>query len=187
MPAAYPDDQIVRPHVICPRTTSIHLSSTLFNSVSPLAQPDWNTIRCPIARRVPRFMEGLGLGDDGYDTTGDATHEADRSETQVFVLSWAHPNVRTCFKHLIKRRLIRFDRFVNILLSKLLKEPYTEPKNFTTIFERGIDPHVDDPDHCHVRLLSPLFFHIAHGHVEPFRSPRTRRRLASLVRDHRLP
>lgn len=42
---------------------------------------------------------------------------------------------------------------MNILLSKLLQEPYTEPKNFTTIFERGIDPHVDDPDHCHVRLV----------------------------------
>ena len=36
-----------------------------------------------------------------------------------------------------------------MLLSHLLKEPYTEPKNYTMIFERGIDPHVDDPDHCH--------------------------------------
>ncbi|KAI5118277.1 hypothetical protein M0805_006019 [Coniferiporia weirii] len=39
--------------------------------------------------------------------------------------------------------------FVNILLSRLLKEPYTEPKSYTQVFERGIDPHVDDPDHCH--------------------------------------
>ncbi|TDL20052.1 hypothetical protein BD410DRAFT_751462 [Rickenella mellea] len=39
--------------------------------------------------------------------------------------------------------------FLDILLSKLLNEPYSEPKCFTTIFERGIDPHVDDPNHCH--------------------------------------
>ncbi|KAH8115420.1 C-type lectin protein [Phellopilus nigrolimitatus] len=39
--------------------------------------------------------------------------------------------------------------FNDILLSHLFNEPYTEPKNFTQIFERGIDPHVDDPDHCH--------------------------------------
>ena len=36
-----------------------------------------------------------------------------------------------------------------MLLSHLLKEPYTEPKNYTMIFERGIDPHVDDPEYCH--------------------------------------
>lgn len=39
--------------------------------------------------------------------------------------------------------------FYNILLSKLLRQPYVEPRKFTAIFERGIDPHVDDPDHCH--------------------------------------
>ncbi|KAH7907883.1 C-type lectin protein [Hygrophoropsis aurantiaca] len=39
--------------------------------------------------------------------------------------------------------------FLDMLMSKALKEPHTEPKNFTVIFERGIDPHVDDPDHCH--------------------------------------
>jgi hypothetical protein len=32
---------------------------------------------------------------------------------------------------------------------------YTD-KWFVSIFERGIDPHVDDPDHCHVGLS--LFF-----------------------------
>ena len=36
-----------------------------------------------------------------------------------------------------------------MLLSHLLQEPYTDPKNYTMIFERGIDPHVDDPTYCH--------------------------------------
>ncbi|KIM72320.1 hypothetical protein PILCRDRAFT_99370 [Piloderma croceum F 1598] len=39
--------------------------------------------------------------------------------------------------------------FLDMLMSKALGESNTEPKNFTVIFERGIDPHVDEPDHCH--------------------------------------
>ncbi|KAI6046415.1 C-type lectin protein [Pisolithus marmoratus] len=39
--------------------------------------------------------------------------------------------------------------FLDMLMSAALKESNTEPKNFTLIFERGIDPHVDDPEHCH--------------------------------------
>ncbi|KAG9311989.1 C-type lectin protein [Chiua virens] len=39
--------------------------------------------------------------------------------------------------------------FLDMLMSKALNEPNTEPKQYTLIFERGIDPHVDDPDHCH--------------------------------------
>ncbi|KAI9571718.1 C-type lectin protein [Boletus coccyginus] len=39
--------------------------------------------------------------------------------------------------------------FLDMLMSKALGEPNTEPKHFTLIFERGIDPHVDDPEHCH--------------------------------------
>ena len=58
-------------------------------------------------------------------------------------------------------------------MSKALGESNTEPKNFMVIFEvrcftvlvldaiityyvqRGIDPHVDEPDHCHVRIYLP--------------------------------
>lgn len=35
--------------------------------------------------------------------------------------------------------------FADIHISRYLKEPYTEPSNFATIFERGIDPDMDDP------------------------------------------
>jgi L-histidine Nalpha-methyltransferase / hercynylcysteine S-oxide synthase len=57
--------------------------------------------------------------------------------------------------------------FLDVHLSNLLGEPYTEPESFKVhqnlifslatcsrltqdIFERGIDPHVDDPTKCHV-------------------------------------
>lgn len=39
--------------------------------------------------------------------------------------------------------------FLDMLLSKAIGGSPTEPKYFWNIFERGIDPHVDDPDHCH--------------------------------------
>lgn len=39
--------------------------------------------------------------------------------------------------------------FLDIHLSRLLNEPNTEPKEFMYIFERGIDPNVDDPSECH--------------------------------------
>ncbi|KAK1229139.1 hypothetical protein PQX77_007809 [Marasmius sp. AFHP31] len=39
--------------------------------------------------------------------------------------------------------------FLDMLLSKAIGGEPTEPKHFWKIFERGIDPHVDDPDHCH--------------------------------------
>ncbi|KAG7090977.1 hypothetical protein E1B28_010044 [Marasmius oreades] len=39
--------------------------------------------------------------------------------------------------------------FLDMLLSKAIGGQPTEPRYFWNIFERGIDPHVDDPDHCH--------------------------------------
>ncbi|KAF8971063.1 C-type lectin protein [Flammula alnicola] len=39
--------------------------------------------------------------------------------------------------------------FLDMLISKSIGGEATEPKYFWNIFERGIDPHVDDPDHCH--------------------------------------
>ncbi|ESK93671.1 duf323 domain-containing protein [Moniliophthora roreri MCA 2997] len=39
--------------------------------------------------------------------------------------------------------------FLDMLLSRAIGGEATEPKYFWNIFERGIDPHVDDPDHCH--------------------------------------
>ncbi|KAF7299791.1 hypothetical protein HMN09_00985100 [Mycena chlorophos] len=39
--------------------------------------------------------------------------------------------------------------FLDIHLSRLLGEGHTEPEGFKYIFERGIDPDVDDPTQCH--------------------------------------
>lgn len=39
--------------------------------------------------------------------------------------------------------------FLDIILSRHLKEPYTEPSRYAEIFERGIDPDLEDPNICH--------------------------------------
>jgi hypothetical protein len=45
--------------------------------------------------------------------------------------------------------------FLDIQLSKATKEPPTEPAYFNTIFERGIDPDVDNPELCHAHSEIP--------------------------------
>ncbi|KAL1863493.1 hypothetical protein Plec18170_000329 [Paecilomyces lecythidis] len=39
--------------------------------------------------------------------------------------------------------------FLDIHLTRGLRDKPTEPKNYQLIFERGIDPDVDDPEQCH--------------------------------------
>ena len=45
--------------------------------------------------------------------------------------------------------------FLDIQLSKTTKEPLTEPTNYSHIFERGIDPDVDNPELCHAHSEIP--------------------------------
>ncbi|KAI5123275.1 hypothetical protein M0805_009297 [Coniferiporia weirii] len=52
-------------------------------------------------------------------------------------------------RHICLFYLGHIPAFLDIHLSRLLGEPHTEPEHFKDIFERGIDPHVDDPNQCH--------------------------------------
>ncbi|TFK45574.1 hypothetical protein OE88DRAFT_1639743 [Heliocybe sulcata] len=45
--------------------------------------------------------------------------------------------------------------FLDMLLSKTLEEDLSEPRYFKDIFERGIDPNIDDPEHCHPHSIVP--------------------------------
>lgn len=45
--------------------------------------------------------------------------------------------------------------FLDIQLNKTTKDGLTEPKHYATIFERGIDPDVDDPRKCHAHSEIP--------------------------------
>ncbi|KAE8448602.1 Ergothioneine biosynthesis protein 1 [Mollisiaceae sp. DMI_Dod_QoI] len=45
--------------------------------------------------------------------------------------------------------------FLDIQLTKATKEPPTEPSHYPQIFERGIDPDVDNPEQCHAHSEIP--------------------------------
>ncbi|CAG8620353.1 10078_t:CDS:2, partial [Ambispora leptoticha] len=45
--------------------------------------------------------------------------------------------------------------FLDILLARYFKEEYTEPANFADIFERGIDPDMEDPSLCNPHSIVP--------------------------------
>jgi len=58
-------------------------------------------------------------------------------------------------RHICLFYLGHIPAFLDIHLSRLLDEPHTEPENFKFIFERGIDPNVDDPSQCHAHSEVP--------------------------------
>ncbi|KPM46123.1 hypothetical protein AK830_g468 [Neonectria ditissima] len=45
--------------------------------------------------------------------------------------------------------------FLDIQMTKTTQEPATKPSYFWSIFERGIDPDVDNPEHCHAHSEIP--------------------------------
>lgn len=45
--------------------------------------------------------------------------------------------------------------FLDIQLTKTTREPATEPAYYWSIFERGIDPDVDNPEQCHAHSEIP--------------------------------
>ncbi|KAK0641576.1 C-type lectin protein [Cercophora newfieldiana] len=45
--------------------------------------------------------------------------------------------------------------FLDIQLTKATNEPLSEPRSFARIFERGIDPDVDNPELCHAHSEIP--------------------------------
>jgi hypothetical protein len=58
-------------------------------------------------------------------------------------------------RHICLFYLGHIPTFLDIHLSRLLGEPHTEPVAFKDIFERGIDPNVDDPSQCHAHSEVP--------------------------------
>ncbi|KAF8964415.1 hypothetical protein BDZ97DRAFT_1919098 [Flammula alnicola] len=59
-------------------------------------------------------------------------------------------------RHICLFYLGHIPTFLDINLSKLLQEQNTEPGAFKYIFERGIDPNVDDPSQCHSHSEVPF-------------------------------
>ena len=45
--------------------------------------------------------------------------------------------------------------FLDIHMSRYLKEDYTEPSHYPAMFERGIDPNMEDPSKVHAHSVVP--------------------------------
>ncbi|KAG7088142.1 hypothetical protein E1B28_012164 [Marasmius oreades] len=87
-------------------------------------------------------------------------------------------------RHICLFYLGHIPAFLDIHLSKLLDEPHSEPDYFKDIFERGIDPNVDDPSQCHSHSEVPRKDEEwpSHTAILQFRS-RVRSRLLKLYED----
>lgn len=71
-----------------------------------------------------------------------------------------HMCVASQMKDEVSRRwadILNSPTFLDIHLTRLTKGRHTEPEYFKDIFERGIDPDVDDPTQCHVSI-PPSFY-----------------------------
>ncbi|KAF8977438.1 hypothetical protein BGZ46_007391 [Entomortierella lignicola] len=71
--------------------------------------------------------------------------------------------------------------FLDTQISRVLNESFTEPAYFNVIFERGIDPDVDDPSKCHSHSLVPDTWPSIESIIE-FRD-RVRERLYNILND----
>ncbi|WVF69677.1 hypothetical protein IAT40_004456 [Kwoniella sp. CBS 6097] len=59
-------------------------------------------------------------------------------------------------RHICLFYLGHIPTFLDIHLTRMTKGAHTEPEYFKTIFERGIDPDVDDPTKCHDHSEVPM-------------------------------
>ncbi|WVQ75901.1 hypothetical protein IAR50_005536 [Cryptococcus sp. DSM 104548] len=59
-------------------------------------------------------------------------------------------------RHICLFYLGHIPTFLDIHLTRMTKGRHTEPEYFKTIFERGIDPDVDDPTQCHDHSEVPM-------------------------------
>ncbi|WRT64670.1 uncharacterized protein IL334_001604 [Kwoniella shivajii] len=59
-------------------------------------------------------------------------------------------------RHICLFYLGHIPTFLDIHLTRMIKGSHTEPEYFKTIFERGIDPDVDDPTKCHDHSEVPM-------------------------------
>ncbi|ODN79544.1 hypothetical protein L202_03501 [Cryptococcus amylolentus CBS 6039] len=88
-------------------------------------------------------------------------------------------------RHICLFYLGHIPTFLDIQLTRMTKGKHTEPEYFKTIFERGIDPDVDDPTQCHDHSEVPMSEEDwpALAEILGFRD-RVRQRLLSIYTDY---
>ena len=92
-------------------------------------------------------MECLGHSHPRHDSQRGAYGQADPIEKQSHLLLGSHSNL--CRYEGVPIRADTKLTLKDIHMTKATGKPNTEPKYYPQIFERGIDPDVDDPTTCH--------------------------------------
>ena len=134
-------------------------------------------------------MEGLGPRYAWHDTISPAPCQANRLATQMLVLPWPHSNVSVPLFRVIPHdacALLSVDSIIYFSAnfsnnrtssrgnsqqsSRLVSRMSRKCHHPHTVLQRGIDPQVDDPDHCHVSSRSSVIGRIAKSVLESLRN-----------------
>lgn len=116
-------------------------------------------------------MEGLGYGHASDDSGGPPSGEAYTFAPSVYFLHWYF----FLYSQLIEGHI---PTFLDIHLTRVTTGEPTPPAYYTQIFERGIDPDMEDPTQCHPHSEVPDSWPPLHELLE-FRD-RVRQRVASI-------
>ncbi|OCF38859.1 hypothetical protein I317_07367 [Kwoniella heveanensis CBS 569] len=121
-----------------------------------------------LERPSVRFKENTALSADEGKAIG-RTHKGVPSWEEWLDLwkFWDHITLEMIPKEMLHKKPIdlrhiclfylgHIPTFLDIHLTRMTKGAHTEPEYFKTIFERGIDPDVDDPTKCHDHSEVPM-------------------------------
>ncbi|KAG0005925.1 hypothetical protein BGZ65_009870 [Modicella reniformis] len=109
-----------------------------------------------LVRKTPFFFNST---DPMPCPTQDEWRELHKSWDLVTMHMIQHPSMLLekpiALRHPFLFYLGHIPVFLDTQLSRALNEKLTEPSYFNVIFERGIDPNVDDPTQCHTHSVVP--------------------------------
>lgn len=98
-------------------------------------------------------MDGLGHCDQVYDPAGRAAVEAYQAPECFDFLPGSYPDFSRSVHNFFSCSVHADD--ADIHLTRGTRGKPTEPKSYQLIFERGIDPDVDNPEKCHAHSEIP--------------------------------
>lgn len=98
----------------------------------------------------------MGRCNQDYGSPAGISFEAYQAPKRTHLLSWSH----SYFFRYIDYGIALQDAWANpyvldIHMTRALQGKPTDPKYYRQIFERGIDPDVDNPQHCHAHSEIP--------------------------------
>ncbi|KAF9274588.1 hypothetical protein BGZ68_000522 [Mortierella alpina] len=112
-----------------------------------------------LVRKTPFYFKSSSDSDSTVCPSQEEWTELWKSWDVVTMSMIQHPSMLLekpiALRHPFLFYLGHIPVFLDTQLSRCLKEPFSGPAYFNDIFERGIDPDVDDPTKCHSHSAVP--------------------------------